>query len=176
MRPARARIVLAAAAAAGLWLVCREEEPPLWVASDREALARVIRSEIGSGSDQQKIHVAWATRNLAAERGQSIRRMACSPCGRQQRGRPVSTRRAARASDRALAARVLAAPRWADPTAGATHFINPRLQDALARSGAVPGYRGQTYARVRRRWQRSYGWAPYYRLGSDLEMWGPKPR
>src|SRR5688500_3377800 len=116
MRTARARVALAAAGAACLWLVTREDEPPLWVATDREALARVIRSEIGSGSADERLHVAWAARNLAAERGQSIRRMACAPCGRQERGRPVSTRRAARASDRELAGRVLAAPSWADPT------------------------------------------------------------
>jgi hypothetical protein len=145
------------------------------ITEDR-ALARVIRSEIGSGTAQQRLHVAWATRNLAAERRTSIARMACSPCGRQRAGRPVSTRQPARPEDVELARLVLAAHPALDPTGGATHFINPRLQDRLALSGKVPGYAGQTYTRVRRRWQKVYGWEPYYRLGPELELWGPRRR
>src|SRR6185503_12600227 len=60
--------------------------------TEEEALARVIHSEIGSGTPQQRLHVAWATRNLAAERRQSVVAMACSPCGPQELGRPVSSR------------------------------------------------------------------------------------
>jgi len=147
---------------------------PVYAATDTEALARVIRSEIGTGSLQQRLHVAWATRNLAEKRHTTVVRMACSPCGRQEAGRPVSTRFAPTDDDRKLAALVLAAPKLLDPTGGATHFIDPALQDELAASGAVDGYAGQTYQRVRRRWQARYGWEPYYRLGDDLEMWGPK--
>ena len=54
--------------------------------SEEEALARVIRSEIGIGSRHEQVHVAWATRNLARKRNQSIVEMACSPCGPQERG------------------------------------------------------------------------------------------
>jgi hypothetical protein len=146
---------------------------PVIVTSDEEALARVIRSEIGGGTAQQRLHVAWATRNLAAERRQSIARMVCSPCGPQELGRPESSRQAATDADRALARQVLAAPAVLDPTGGATHFIDPELQDELA-ARAAPGYRGRTYAVVRARWNTSYGWEPYYRLGTDLEMWGPR--
>ncbi len=154
-----------------------EDAETVWVSDDTEALARVIRSEIGVGTAQQRLHVAWATRNLAAERRQSVAEMACSPCGRQGPARPVSSRTAATEADRELARVVLEATPLLDPTGGASHFINPRLQDELARSGRVPGYLGQTYARVRARWQRQYGWEPYYRLGSDLELWGPaRPR
>lgn len=142
--------------------------------TETEALARVIRSEIGSGTPEQKLHIAWAARNLAREKHKTVVQMACSPCGRQQRGRPVSSRQPARDEDRRLARIVLALPDVMDPTGGATHFINPVLQDRLARSGRVSGYRGQTYKRVRRRWIRKYGWEPYYRLGSTLELWGPK--
>jgi hypothetical protein len=158
------------------YLAPRAELPsilPVYLDDDVEALARVVRSEAGIQSDQQRLHVAWATRNLAAERGQTVAEMACSPCGRQERGRPVSSRQAATDRDRALARLVVGAPAMLDPTGGATHFINPALQDKLARSGAVPGYRGNTYAVVRQRWMTRYGWAPYYRLGPDLEMWGP---
>lgn len=142
--------------------------------NESEALARVIRSEIGSGSPQQRLHVAWATRNLAAERRQTIVSMACSPCGPQELGRPVSSRQEPRDADRALAEAVLAAPALLDPTGGATHFINPVLQDQLV-ARKVPGYT-RSYDRVRRMWSDSYGWEAYYRLGSDLELWGPKRR
>jgi len=142
--------------------------------TEEEALARVIHSEIGSGTPQQRLHVAWATRNLAVERGESMVQMACSPCGPQELGRPVSSRQDARDADRQLAAAVLAAPALLDPTGGATHFINPVLQDQLV-ARRVPGYT-KGYDRVRKMWSESYGWEPYYRLGTDLELWGPKRR
>ena len=147
--------------------------PPVYVDDEAEALARVIRSEAGTSSLQQRIHVAWVTRNLATERRQTIAAMACAPCGPQQLGRPVSSRQDARDVDRELARHILASPVIFDPTGGATHFINPTLQDDLAASGR-PGYRGRPYNEVRERWLNSYGWEPYYRLGPDLEVWGPK--
>jgi hypothetical protein len=150
-------------------------EPIIYVDDETEALARVIRSEAGISSAQQRIHVAWVTRNLANERGQTVARMACSPCGQQQMGRPVSTRQAASDADRELARYILASPAFLDPTGGATHFINPMLQDDLAARGRA-GYRGRPYSEVRQRWMTTYGWEPYYRLGPDLEMWGPKRR
>jgi hypothetical protein len=142
---------------------------------DVEALARVIRSEVGTAPHQHRLHVAWATRNLARERRQSIVELACSPCGPQQRGRPVSSRQRATAADRVLAREVLAAPCALDPTGGATHFIDPLLQDRLARVGA-PGYKGNPYASVARRWRVSYRWERYYRLDRTLELWGPARR
>ena len=142
-------------------------EPGL--ASEIEALARVIRSEIGIGTATQQLHVAWAVRNLSVERRQTIVEMACTPCGRQGPARPVSSVQKGRAADRELAAQVLRAKPWADPTGGATRFINPRLQRKLSR-----GKRHRSYRRVRRRWIQRYGWEPYYRLGPTLEMWGVK--
>jgi hypothetical protein len=147
--------------------------PPVYVDDETEALARVIRSEAGVSSAPQRIHVAWVTRNLAVERGQSIAEMACSPCGPQEMGRPVSSRQAATDADRELARHILGSPALMDPTGGATHFINPMLQDDLAARGR-PGYRGRPYSEVRARWINAYGWEPYYRLGPDLELWGPK--
>lgn len=165
---------LIASLAAGIVAFRHGDSPmPFTTMSESEALARVIHSEIGGGSAQQRLHVAWATRNLAAERGQSVVEMACSPCGPQELGRPVSSRQDATDADRQLAAAVLAAPALLDPTGGATHFINPLLQDQLA-ARAAPGYRGRPYERVRRTWSGSYGWEPYYRLGADLELWGPR--
>lgn len=166
-------LVAVASIACVLAIYRRESEEEVYVTDEAEALARVIRSEVGGSSSQQRLHVAWATRNLARERGQTVARMACSPCGRQGFLRPVSSRHAATDSERALATLVLAAPDLMDPTGGASHFINPVLQDELARTGSVPGYAGNTYQVVRRRWIESYGWSPYYRLGADLEFWGP---
>lgn len=156
----------------GFSRLAREPAQPV-VTDEVEALARVIRSEIGIGSPQQQLHIAWATRNLASERGQTIAEMACSPCGPQQRGRPVSSRQAALDRDRELARHVLDSPARFDPTGGATHFVNPALQDELARRGA-PGYGDRPYSKIRRIWTRSYGWEPYYRLGPDLELWGAR--
>lgn len=161
---------LVAVAIAALMWVTRDRPEPM---TEVEALARVIRSEAGIEPPHYRLHVAWATRNLAAERGQTIVAMACSPCGDQGSARPVSTRFGATGADRALAAHVLGLPLSLDPTGGASHFINPRLQDQLAREGR-PGYRGRPYAVVRRRWMRVYGWEPYYRLGPTLELWGKR--
>jgi hypothetical protein len=166
-------LVLFASLAAFRSMVRRDRE--VFVTDEAEALARVIRSEAGTRPLIERVHVAWAARNLAAERKQTIARMACSPCGRQQRGRPVSSRQPARDADRELARHILAASPLTDPTGGATHFVNPALQDKLAREGH-PGYRSRPYAQVRKVWSASYGWEPYYRLGPYLEMWGPKRR
>ena len=180
---ARQRPLVRALAVAAMALACvaavravrARRADPVVVVDDAEALARVIRSEAGISPPVERVHVAWATRNLAAERGQSIAQMACSPCGPQQRGRPVSSSQAATDEDRQLARHVLAAPKLVDPTGGATHFVNPALQDELAARGR-PGYRGRPYAHVRRVWKASYGWEPYYRLSPALEMWGPRRR
>lgn len=152
----------------------RESTSALYLTSDTETLARVIRSEIGVGTAKQQLHVAWVARNLAREAGQPLSEMVCHPCGPQRRGRPLSTLQDPLDSDRKLARRVLRASKDKDPTGGATHFINPLLQDRLAKSGKRSGYKGRSYKRVRRIWRRSYGWEPYYRIGPDLEMWGPK--
>jgi len=168
------RIAILVAVLAAIVMVwrSRDHEHPV---GEVEALARVIRSEVGSESEQHRRHVAWATRNLARERRQSVVEMVCSPCGPQHRGRPVSSRQAATDADRTLAREVLATPCALDPTGGATHFIDPVLQDKLARAGA-PGYTGNAYPTVARRWRERYGWKPYYRLGPTLEMWGPARR
>lgn len=99
-------------------LIARNRGGPVYAETDTEALARVIRSEIGVGSPQERLHVAWATRNLAEARGESIVEMACSPCGPQEAGRPVSSRQEATGADRELARLVLEASPLLDPTGG----------------------------------------------------------
>ena len=151
----------------------RLAESAPYVLDETEALARVIRSEAGTSPMVERVHVAWATRNLAAEQDKTVAEMACMPCGPQERGRPVASWQAATDADRELARHVLASPAHLDPTGGATHFVNPALQDRLAASGR-PGYKGRPYKHVRRVWSESYGWEPYYRLSAELELWGTK--
>jgi hypothetical protein len=165
--------ILAGGSLAAAHVIATRPAPAVYVDDEIEALARVIRSEAGTGSAPQRVHVAWTTRNLAAEQGQTIAEMACSPCGPQELGRPVSSRQDASDADRELARQILASPALLDPTGGATHFINPTLQDELAARGR-PGYRGRPYGVVRQRWLEAYGWEPYYRIGPDLELWGPR--
>ncbi len=152
---------------------CRKEKPGVFLNDDVEALARVVRSEIGTGTKKEQVHVAWAARNLASEKGVGISKMVCSPCGPQRKGRPLSSAQPALESDRVVARRVLAASLGRDPTGGATHFINPVLQDKLAKEKRR-GYVDSSYRVVARRWRRSYGWEPYYRIAATLEMWGPR--
>lgn len=168
-------VVLAAVVVLGAAIWKLRDEREVWIRDDSEALARVIRSEAGTSPWQHRVHVAWATRNLARARKQGIAEMACSPCGPQQAGRPVSSKQAPTDDDRQLAKHVLDAPGFLDPTGGATQFVNPALQDELA-ARAARGYRGRPYRLVRRVWMQDYGWEPYYRLGPDLEMWGPRRR
>lgn len=134
--------------------------PPLvYLKDDVEVLGRAVRSEIGSGTREQKIAVAWVARNLAQAEGKPIWQLLCSPCGRQRgNSRPMSTRLAARSEDLTVAAEVLASPASDDPTGGATHHVDPRAKD---------------YSAIRRRWIEKYQWAPYGRLGKELELWGP---
>jgi hypothetical protein len=174
-RPWRTFAALAVCSLAVTGLLAPKPKPVVYVFDETEALARVIRSEVGQSAWQHRVHVAWATRNLAAERRQTVAQMVCSPCGSQELGRPVSSSQEATDPDRRLARLVLAAPAMLDPTGGATQFIDPALQDKLAARSA-PGYRGRPYQHVRCQWSHAYGWEPYYRLGPDLELWGPKRR
>lgn len=166
-------MMLAASAPILVWLMYRSDPAGVFLISDSDCLARVIRSEIGVGTPKQRLHVAWAARNLAAEKGVSLSQLACSPVGPQGRSRPLSSIQPATESDLRVARKVLALSTKRDPTRGATHFINPRLQNKFARTGKRPGYKGRSYRKIRRRWKRMYGWEPYYRLGPTLEMWGP---
>ncbi len=174
-RGSRRRVHAALAAIALSFVLWRLWPSQTYVVDESEALARIIQSEIGHGSPKQQRHVAWAARNLANERGESIAEMVCSPCGPQKRGRPLSTRQRPTEAQRTLAKAILATPLRRDPTGGATHFLNPRLQDKLA-ARKKRGYRGKGYNAVRRRWQKQYGWQRYYRLGPTLEFWGPPKR
>lgn len=152
--------------------------PPV-VEDDVEALARVLASESSNGIPDERLFIAWAVRNRAARRRVSIKKLVCSPhCGPQSERingkgvRPMSSRRPARPVDRELARFVLSQPASADPTGGATSFIEPQLQDELHRAGRRDH---RPYAEVRARWMRR-GEVPLGRVGR-FEFWrhGPAP-
>lgn len=133
--------------------------PALYLRDDTEVLGRVIHSEIGSGTREQKVAVAWVARNLALSKGKSIWQLLCNPCGREEGyRRPMSTRQPADEDDLAIAAEVLAAPPSADPTGGATHHVDPTVRN---------------YPEIRKRWIEQYKWEPIKRIGRRLELWRP---
>jgi hypothetical protein len=136
---------------------------------ETRALGRVIRSEAGSQTLAERVAVAWVARNRAAGQGTTIAKLMCSPCGRQGKERPMSTRLAPREEDLQIARQVLAAPRSADPTGGADHAFEPVLQDKLHAAGR-PGYT-KSAADVRARWTRT---RIYYGNAGRWELYGPK--
>jgi hypothetical protein len=145
---------------------------PVMVVDDTEALARVIRSEVGDGTAAERLAIGWAARNRARGAHLAIARMVCRPwCGPQHemsaRLRPMSSGQAATPADRRLAERILAEPDGKDPTRGADSFVEPALQDELVAQRRL-GYRLR-YASLRRRWLRE-GQARLGRVGR-FELW-----
>ena len=129
-----------------------DQLPQPAVTDDLEALARVIASEVGRGTDAERAAVGWTVRNRARRRGISIARLVCHPaCGPQWEAegklRPFSSARAASDAERRMAAGILTA--WEAPTRGAIAFIEPALQDQLAAEKRL-GHR--PYREVHERW------------------------
>jgi hypothetical protein len=112
-----------------------------------EALARVIASEAGGGTSAEQRAIGWTERNRALASGKSLH--ATFYPWREQKGSnpPASSAREATTASRAVASDVLAAPQASDPTQGATAFFEPKLQDVLAKAGAM-ARNGETGKRV----------------------------
>jgi hypothetical protein len=146
--------------------------PPLFIIDDVEALARLITSEIGSGSLAERVALGWVARNRARARRPpvSIARLVCAPCGVSSgNARPFSTRVPATSQNRELAALILASPQSQDPTQGATSCFEPGLQDRLHAAGR-PGH--QLDARgVRYCWLRGLD---FYGSVGRWDLFGPK--
>jgi hypothetical protein len=147
------------------------------VRNDENALARILRSEVGSGPLVERVAIAWVARNRARARGVSIRRMVCWPtCGpggvHGEARRPFSSRLSARESDLQVAREVLAAPQSADPTDGAIAAFEPALQDQLYREKR-PGYRFDAEG-IRKRWAKE-GLRLYGKVGR-WELFGRGPK
>lgn len=150
----------------------REDDGPLLADVDeRTALARILRSEVGSSTFPERVAIAWVARNRARARGTSIARMACTPrCGPGGK-RPFSSRLHHRPEDLNLADRILARPWTSDPTRGATSAFEPALQDRLHAAGR----RGYLLdgAGVRRKWLREHD---HYGVVGRWELFGPMRR
>jgi len=143
--------------------------PAARAVTDREALARIIRSESGSHTADEKLAIAWVARNRARKAGKSIAELVCSPeCGQQGPGRPMSSRRDPLPQDFALADVVLAAPQSIDPTRGAWRAFEPALQDKLV---GKDGRHKLTAAAVRERWLRD---SDHYGNVGRWELFGPR--
>ena len=110
-----------------------------------EALGRVVASEARSATPSVQRAIAWVARNRF--RGKSIYKKQYP--WRSQRGvnPPFSSERPATDETREIAREVILADQSIDPTGGATAFFEPKLQDALAKAGAM-ARAGQTGKRV----------------------------
>lgn len=114
-------------------------------AEEIEALARVIASEAGTGSEAEKRCIAWTVRNRF--RGGSIYRKQFPWRAQQGGDPPFSSARPATEATRRVAIEVLAADQAQDPTGGATSFFEPKMQDAFFQAGEL-ARAGETGDRV----------------------------
>ncbi len=117
------------------------------VATDAYALARMIRSERGSGPQVERLAVAHVALNDAKEHGWSLLHTLVGPRGHfgPQRGWRYATTRDPYESDLELAETVLAGS-TRDPTGGAVKFVH------INAFGKQEGTR--TYEEVRDKWAR----------------------
>jgi hypothetical protein len=109
---------------------------------DTYALARCLMSEHGNDGDAYLIAVAWAVRNMAAERGTSVFDLLTDGKGSAGDGlfgrqdaaagtKYASTQQDPHQRHATWAAFVMSSDPSTDPTGGATHFFSPRTQDVL---------------------------------------------
>jgi len=130
------------------------------VHEDVYTLAAVMRSEAGSGPEPERVAVAWVARNAARAKGVSVTAWATRATGpsagyygpQNIQKRIVSTSKAPRSADLKLAQAIMNGE-IRDNTGGATHFLHPAGQDALARLG-LKGYTKGS-ADVIARWKAS---------------------
>lgn len=107
-------------------------------AGDLEALARMLETEFGKRTAEEREMAAWAIRNRAALFGKTVREI-LAPWGaygsRETSGGYASTRKLPAPETRAEAARVLAAASDSDPSGGAVAFWSPGIQDQMKALG-----------------------------------------
>jgi hypothetical protein len=146
----------------GDWL---HEDPKILASAagvnvDVYTLARIMRSEAGSGPEPERIAVAWVARNAAREKGVSPTAWATGASGLSKgfygpqniQKRVVATGSAPRAKDLELAQAIMNGD-IPDNTGGATHFMHPAGQNLLAKMG-LKGYT-QSAETVIARWKAS---------------------
>lgn len=138
--------------------------------TEREALARVIRSESGSYTEPEREAIGWLTRNRAIYAKKTIAQLVCNPtCGHGGHGRWASSAQTPTAADLALADKILTSPQSADPTYGAIDSFEPALQDKLLARGDG-GYH-LSADQVRQQWLKSYD---LYEVVGHWELYGLK--
>lgn len=118
-----------------------ESAPPdgTFSADDAEALARVMTSELGSGSDDERRAIGWCVRARATLTGTSIYAMEAPGGSYGEQGahppRPFSSRQVPTSRDRTLADEILSSPLTANPYPDAAQFFEPGAQDTLYAQG-----------------------------------------
>lgn len=144
--------LLLVGAAVALWLLTRsasvsvDEASPGegeggggFSADDREALARVLTSELGSGSDEERRAIGWCVRTRAAISGKSVYEMEAPGGSYGEQGasppRPFSSRQSPSSRDRTLADEILSAASSDNPYPDAAQFFEPGAQDTLFQQG-----------------------------------------
>lgn len=137
--------------------------------SEVYALARAVRSEVdGFPRDVQRA-AAWAVRNRAKARHTTIRallRGSRKAWGRQRGGDPpFSSRLPPKPAHLVIAREVLRQPAGADPTRGATSFLEPALYERQYAAGEVR----RSLDELRAKW-RADGGELLFTLG-PLEFW-----
>jgi spore germination cell wall hydrolase CwlJ-like protein len=134
---------------------------------DVEALARVIESEVGSYTLREKVVVAWAVRNRARARHESIARLVCSPTCGHQAGRTFSSYQQATADTRGIARVVVDADQADDPTHGAWAILEP----ALYEREYLAGKHKLSLDELRAQWEHRDKLRVFGTVGR-IELWG----
>lgn len=135
---------------------------------DREALARMVESELGGRSREEQVAAAWAARNRADLLGVTVQEL-LAPTGEygssSKSGGYASTRRVPTDRARRVAAEVLDAAAESDPTTGAIDYWVPSQQVEMCRLGDV--YRAALRSGDDAKANRYARWAQY---GSEDEV------
>jgi hypothetical protein len=112
--------------------------PPVAVdENDVAALGRVIVSELGSGTADEKAAIAWTVRQRAIAKGLSIYVLEApgGDYGEQGSARPFSSAQAATSGSVEFARTILSQPLDASPWPAARQFFEPGAQDQLFQMG-----------------------------------------
>lgn len=147
--------------------VIREGHTP----DDYEALARMVESETGGRTVEEQHAAAWVARNRAADLSLTVHDL-LAPQGKygspQKSGGYASTRRVPTDRARLVAAEVLDAWPWVDPTGGAVEFWMPGEQGKLRALGDV--YRASSAGGDAGDARKMKSYARYANYGTEADV------